>query len=70
MDNIKICFYISGNIGIGGNQGHNLNFGYFSANSDTPFTPQLTLYTTTGSVGIQNTNPQSMLHLGNCEVSG
>ncbi len=23
-----------------------------------------------GRVGIQNTNPQACLHLGNCEVSG
>ncbi len=23
-----------------------------------------------GRIGIQNTNPQSMLHLGNCEVPG
>ena len=42
----------------------------FSANNDTSFTPQLTLNTTTGRVGIQNNNPQSMLHLGNCEVVG
>ncbi len=63
-------FYSSGNISIGGNQGHNLNFGCFSANADTSFTQQITLNTTTGKVGIQSTNPQSYLHLGNCKVAG
>ncbi len=67
---LKIGFPSLRNIAFGGHPDHDLNFGYFSANADTSFTPQNKLIASTGRVGISNTNPQSMLHLGNCELFG
>jgi hypothetical protein len=54
----KICFYSSGNVGMGGNQGHHLNFGYFSTNANTSFTPQMTLNTSSGEFTV---NGQSFI---------
>ncbi len=56
----KYCF--------GVNQGHHSIFGYFSTNAYTSYTSGMKLNAATGGVGIQNTNPQSMLYLENCEV--
>jgi hypothetical protein len=50
----KICFYSTNNIGIGGNPGHNLNFGNFSANDNTSFSPLMTLNTSTGRFSLSN----------------
>jgi hypothetical protein len=55
---LKIGFPSSGNIGIGGNQGHHLNFGYFSTNADTVYTSQMILNTSTGNVGIGTNIPR------------
>jgi len=60
----KICFYSSGNIGMGGNQGHHLNFGYFSTNADTSFTPQMTLNTTNGELTVGQS------YLGGLRING
>jgi hypothetical protein len=62
---LKIGFPSSGNIGFGGNQGHHLNFGYFSTNADTLYTSQMILNTSTGNVGIGIDNPREKLDIYN-----
>jgi hypothetical protein len=51
------------NIAFSGHPDHDLNFGYFSANADTSFTPHIKLIASTGNVGIGTTDSKALLHV-------
>ncbi len=53
----------TGNLGISANTGNNITFAIGHGSERMRITNG-------GRIGVANTNPQSMLHLGNCEVPG